>query len=209
MIGKLTALTIAVLMLSGPAQPASAQSAVQLKLKDVKVESQSEGVTVKLATTGTPSYSASLIDTPARLVIDLTGAAYAWDKTRVNPDVLPIKEIRGSQWKAGTARVVVELTRKVGYRIEESAEGLTVILDPSATAASEPVKSEASKAAAPRKAEVAKAEPKVEPKPETAKADATKPEPVRKDVARVEAPKAPEPAKAEPRKMDAPKGVAK
>src|SRR5688572_3979403 len=117
MIGKLTALTIAVLMLSGPAQPASAQSAVQLK--DVQVESQSEGVTVKIATTATPSYSASLIDTPSRLVIDLTGAAYAWDKTRVNPDVPPIKEIRGSQWKAGTARVVVELTRKVGYRIEQ------------------------------------------------------------------------------------------
>jgi type IV pilus assembly protein PilQ len=203
MIGKFTALTITVLMLSGAALPAAAQSAVQLK--DVQVESQSEGVTVKIATTGTPSYSASLIDTPSRLVIDLTGAAYAWDKTRVNPDVPPIKEIRGSQWKAGTARVVVELTRKVGYRIEQSAEGLTVILAPPANASSEPAKSEAPKAAMPRKAEVAKAEPK----PETAKADATKPEPVRKDVARVEAPKAPEPAKAEPRKMDAPKGVAK
>jgi type IV pilus assembly protein PilQ len=215
MKGTVTALTLAVLMFFGLAEPASAQSTVQLK--DVKVESQSDGVTVKIATTGTPSYSASLIDTPARLVIDLTGAAYAWDKTRVNPDMPPIKEIRGSQWKAGTARVVVELTRKVGYRIEQSAEGLTVLLEPSATASSEPAKPETPKA--PRKVEAAK----TEPKPETIRADAVKPEPVRKDIARVDAPKAPEPAKVdapkpvakadavkpEPAKVDAPKPVAK
>jgi type IV pilus assembly protein PilQ len=196
MKGTLTALTLAVLTFFGLAEPASAQSAVQLK--DVKVESQSDGVTVKIATTGTPSYSASLIDTPSRLVIDLTGAAYAWDKTRVNPDMPPIKEIRGSQWKVGTARVVVELTRKVGYRIEQTAEGLSVVLEPSATASSESVKPETPKA--PRKVEAAK----TEPKPEMTKTDAVKPEPVRKDIARVEAPKAPEPAK-----IDAPKPVAK
>jgi type IV pilus assembly protein PilQ len=215
MKGKVTALTIAVTMLLGLAQPAFTQSPMQLK--GVQVESQSDGVTIKIATTGTPSYSASLIDTPARLVIDVTGAAYAWDKTRMNPDMPPIKEIRGSQWKVGTARVVVELTRKVGYRIEQGPDGLTVILEPSATASSsDGVKPEAAKPdapkAAPKKADVAKAEPKAE----TAKADATKtdaavkPEPVRKDIARVEAPKAPEPAKTEtakpePVKMDAPK----
>ena len=41
----------------------------------------------------------------------------------------PLKEIRGSQFKPGTARVVVELTRKVGYRIEEGPPGLTVLID--------------------------------------------------------------------------------
>src|SRR4029434_5679308 len=143
---KVTALSLALLMLLGPALPAAAQSAVQLK--NVQVESKSEGVTIKIATTGTPSYSASLIDTPNRLVIDLTGAAYASDKTRLNPDVAPIKEIRGSQWKVGTARVVVELTRKVGYRIEESADGPSVILEPSATASVDP----AANAQAPKEA---------------------------------------------------------
>src|SRR4029453_10561391 len=162
---KVTALSLALLMLLGPALPAAAQSAVQLK--NVQVESKSEGVTIKIATTGTPSYSASLIDTPARLVIDVTGAAYAWDKTRMNPDMPPIKEIRGSQWKVGTARVVVELTRKVGYRIEKGPDGLPVILEPSATASSsDGVKPEAAKPdapkAAPKKADVAKAEPKAE-----------------------------------------------
>ena len=196
---KVTALSLALLMLLGPALPAAAQSAVQLK--NVQVESKSEGVTIKIATTGTPSYSASLIDTPNRLVIDLTGAAYAWDKTRLNPDVAPIKEIRGSQWKVGTARVVVELTRKVGYRIEESADGLSVILEPSATASVDPTEKAEAPKAAPKKAETAKAEPSAP------KAEAVKPEPVRKDIARVEAPKAPEPVKAEPAKLDAAKPV--
>ena len=196
---KVTALSLALLMLLGPALPAAAQSAVQLK--NVQVESKSEGVTIKIATTGTPSYSASLIDTPSRLVIDLTGAAYAWEKTRLNPDVAPIREIRGSQWKVGTARVVVELTRKVGYRIEESADGLSVILEPSATASVDPAEKAEAPKAAPKKAETAKAEPTA------SKAEAVKPEPVRKDIARVETPKAPEPVKAEPAKLDAAKPV--
>jgi len=204
MTRKATALTIALLMLLGPALPAAAQNAVQLK--NVQVESRTDGVTIKIATTGTPSYSASLIDTPNRLVIDVTGAAYAWSKTRLNPDVDPIKEIRGSQWKVGTARVVVELTRKVGYRIEESADGLAVVLEPSATASVDPAEKPETPKAAPKKAEVAKTEV---PKAEAPKAEAVKPEPARKDIARVEAPKAPEPVKAEPVKPESPKPVAK
>ena len=142
----------------GPAHKVAAgQSAVQLK--HVQVEQQADSVTVKLWTTGIPSYSASLIDAPTRLVIDLTGTAYAWDKSRVNPDVAPIREIRGSQWKAGTARIVLELTRKVGYRIEPSAEGLSIIFDSSATAVrADAPKPTASKPAPKAVAVVAKAE---------------------------------------------------
>ena len=190
MKGKGMAFALAVLMLMGLAHPAAGQSAVQLK--DVQVEQQTDSVTVKLWTTGTPNYSASLIDTPTRLVIDLTGTAYAWDKSRINPDVPPIREIRGSQWKVGTARIVLELTRKVGYRIEPSAEGLSVILEPSSTAVSE----DAPKAAASKPAPKAVAKPEVA-KPESPKPDTVKAEP-RKDVARVDAPKAAETPKAEP-----------
>jgi type IV pilus assembly protein PilQ len=188
------AFALAVLMLMGLAHPAAGQSAVQLK--DVQVEQQTDSVTVKLWTTGTPNYSASLIDTPTRLVIDLTGTAYAWDKSRMNPDVPPIREIRGSQWKVGTARIVLELTRKVGYRIEPSAEGLSVILEPSGTAVSE----DAPKAAASKPAPKAVAKPEVA-KSESPKPDAMKAEP-RKDVARIDAPKAAETPKAEPVKKD-------
>jgi type IV pilus assembly protein PilQ len=218
MKGKGMAFALAVLMLIGLAHPAAGQSAVQLK--DVQVEQQNDSVTVKLWTTAIPSYSASLIDTPTRLVIDLTGTAYAWDKFRVNPDVAPIREIRGSQWKVGTARIVLELTRKVGYRIEPSAEGLSVVLEPSASAASDDApkataskpapktvaKPEIAKAETPKsdaaKPEMAKAEaPKADARKDIARIDAPRAEPAKKDVARAETPKA-EPVKAEPTKKD-------
>ena len=221
MTGKGMAFALAVLMLIGLAHPAAGQSAVQLK--DVQVEQQNDSVTVKLWTTGIPSYSASLIDTPTRLVIDLTGTAYAWDKSRVNPDVAPIREIRGSQWKVGTARIVLELTRKVGYRIEPSAEGLSVVLEPSASAASDDAPKATASKPAPKpvaKPEVLKAEtlkadaakpetakveaPKADARKDVARMDAPRAEPVKKDVARAETPK-PEPTKA----AEAPKPVAK
>ena len=43
----------------------------------------------------------------------------------------PVKEIRGSQWKKGIARVVVEMTRNdVGYHIgEETPDGLVVSIE--------------------------------------------------------------------------------
>ena len=41
----------------------------------------------------------------------------------------PLTEVRGSQFKPGTARLVVELNRKAGYRIEERPQGLTVLID--------------------------------------------------------------------------------
>jgi hypothetical protein len=56
MTGKGMAFTLAVLMLIGLAHPAAGQSTVQLK--DVQVEQQNDSVTVKLWTTGFPSYSA-------------------------------------------------------------------------------------------------------------------------------------------------------
>jgi type IV pilus secretin PilQ/predicted competence protein len=218
MKGKGMAFALAVLMLIGLAHPAAGQSAVQLK--DVQVEQQNDSVTVKLWTTGIPSYSASLIDTPTRLVIDLTGTAYAWDKSRVNPDVAPIREIRGSQWKVGTARIVLELTRKVGYRIEPSAEGLSVVLEPSASAASDDAPKATASKPAPKtvaKPEVAKAEtpksdaakpelakveaPKADARKDIARIDAPRGEPAKKDVARAETPK-PEPAKVEPAKVE-------
>ena len=177
MKGKRMALALAVLMLIGMAHSATGQIAMQLK--DVQVEQQTDSVTVKLRTTGTPIFSASLIDTPTRLVIDLADTSYAWDKSRVNPDVAPIREIRGSQWKVGTARIVLELTRKVGYRIEPSAEGLSVVLEPAATAASEDTP----------KATASKPASKAAAKPEVAKAETPKPDVDNSETVKIEPPR--------------------
>ena len=111
---------------SGPAQAADTPGP-PLQLKDVKVEQRPAGLMVTLSTTGQPKYEAVLIDSPTRLVIDISGT-YAAPRARWTPLPEPIKEIRGSQFKPGTARLVVELGRKVGYRIEEEPMGLTVVL---------------------------------------------------------------------------------
>ena len=87
------------------------------RFKAVKVTELPRGLSVMIETSGPLRYQASLIDSPARIVIDMTGT-YAAAKTRWEPTPPPIREIRGSQWKPGTARLVVELTRPVSYRIE-------------------------------------------------------------------------------------------
>ena len=115
----------------GRAQTAPAE------LRNVSIDRAADGVTVKIKTSGPARYQATLMESPTRLVIDLADTVYGWSSQSLTPDVAPIKEIRGSQWKPGTSRVVVELTRKVGYRIEQGPDGLSVILDASATAKSE------------------------------------------------------------------------
>jgi len=108
-----------------------------VQLRNVSIDRAADGVTVKIKTSGPARYQATLMESPTRLVIDMADTVYGWSSQSLTPDVAPIKEIRGSQWKPGTSRIVLELTRKVGYRIEQGPDGLSVILDASATARSE------------------------------------------------------------------------
>jgi type IV pilus assembly protein PilQ len=111
---------------TGPAEAADAAA----QLKGVKVSDLPSGLSVVIETSGPARYHASLIDTPSRIVIDMDGA-YAAPKSRWTSTPDPIKEIRGSQWKAGTARIVVELSHAVPYRVTEGPGGLTLTLGPS------------------------------------------------------------------------------
>src|SRR5262245_21282428 len=77
-----------------------------MQLKDVKVAERPEGLTVTVETSGPSRYQATLIEAPTRLVVDLNGA-YAAPKRRWTPTPEPIREIRGSQWKPDTARLVL------------------------------------------------------------------------------------------------------
>jgi len=148
------------------------------RLTDVSVESSQDGATVRIKTSGSVKYEASLIDTPTRLLIDFSGTVYAWSKTSMPTDAAPIREVRGSQFRPGVARVVVEMTRPMGYRIEQGPEGLVVSLEPTAA-----VKAPARAAApSPRRQEpplvVSDSKPAA-PKPAgEATAEATKPAPV-------------------------------
>ncbi len=155
-------------LVGGLAAPGSGESPTGeslIQLQDVAVEPRDGGLAVQIKTSGPAAYQTALIDTPTRLVIDLESTGYGWRKTPLTVGMDPIRQIRGSQFKKGVSRLVLELTRKVGYRVEEGPEGLTVMLEPSASQAALP-KAEA------KPAEVAKVEP---PAPEVKPTDAKKP----------------------------------
>jgi type IV pilus assembly protein PilQ len=83
-------------------------------------------------------YKADLVDSPSRLVIDLENTVYAWRKTPLNVGKDPVKQVRGSQYRQGVARVVLDLSRSVGYAIREEPNGLAIVIPtaaPPATAA--------------------------------------------------------------------------
>jgi hypothetical protein len=99
-----------------------------LQLTSVVVEQQEEELTVHLETGRIPRYRVTSLVAPTRIVIHLEGTRDAWRRPlTATPE--PIRGIRGSQWKPDTARVVVELSRPVGYSIEERRDGVVLRLD--------------------------------------------------------------------------------
>src|SRR2546427_11053260 len=98
------------------------------RLSDVIVTPQSDSVTVFVKTSREAQYKADLVDSPSRLVIDLEDTVYAWRKTPLAVGKDPVKQVRGSQYRKGTARVVLDLTRSVGYAIREEPNGLATII---------------------------------------------------------------------------------
>jgi type IV pilus assembly protein PilQ len=158
------------LAVTGIGSSQTADSPVQLK--DVSIERGLDGASVTVKTSGPAQYEAKLIDSPTRLVIDLSGATYSSAKSRWTSGVEPVKEVRGSQFRKGVARVVVEMTRKdVGYRIDETPDGLVVAVENSNGRSSETKPETAAKPDAAAKPDTAKVSsgisdaPKPAPKP--------------------------------------------
>ncbi|MGH7275464.1 MAG: AMIN domain-containing protein, partial [Candidatus Rokuibacteriota bacterium] len=118
---------IGVALLLVPQGRVQAQTAPTV-LSDVTVSSQPDSVTVYVKTSREPRYRAELIDGPNRLVVDLENTVYAWRKTPLAVGTDPVKQIRGSQYRKGIARVVFELTRDVGYAIREEDDGLAIVI---------------------------------------------------------------------------------
>ena len=120
---------LGLLLLVPAGTPAVAQqAAATARLSDITVATQPDAVTVFVKTSAPAKYQAELIDSPARLVIDFEDTDYAWRKTPLNVAASPLKQIRGSQYKKGVARVVVQLDRKVGYAIREDDGGLAIVI---------------------------------------------------------------------------------
>jgi type IV pilus assembly protein PilQ len=141
-----------------------------VRLSDVTVTPHSDSVTVFVKTSREAQYKADLVDSPSRLVIDLENTVYAWRKTPLNVGKDPVKQVRGSQYRQGVARVVLDLSRSVGYAIREESNGLAIVIPtaapPAAAAAGNspampavPVPQDSSPAVAPPPVQLAQAAP--------------------------------------------------
>jgi type IV pilus assembly protein PilQ len=139
----------------------TAQTGQAVQLSDISVTTQEDTATIFVKTSAPPKYQADLIDTPTRLVIDFEDTEYSWRKTPLALSPAPLKQVRGSQYKKGTARVVIEFTRKVGYAIREDDNGLSIVIPTGTSAVT------TAKAAAGVDAAVTAAAPKPAAKPET------------------------------------------
>jgi type IV pilus assembly protein PilQ len=117
-----------------------------VQVSSVSVDKVADGVAVRIKTSGPTKYQSSFIDSPNRLVIDLQGTTYTWNRPILKSDAEPIREVRSSQFRVGITRIVVELTRKVGYRIDENPDGLSVVLEPAGTAQADKPAQRAAKA---------------------------------------------------------------
>ena len=101
-------------------------AAQEIALEDVVIERHGEAVSVRLKTSGPPRHQAQWLDQPPRILIDLADTRYAWKLAQLAGPVEPISQIRGTQLRPGVSRVVIELTRKVSYRVDADPEGLRV-----------------------------------------------------------------------------------
>jgi type IV pilus assembly protein PilQ len=149
------------LLLLPVGETVTAQTGQAVRLSDISVTTQEDTATIFVKTSAPPKYQADLIDTPTRLVIDFEDTEYAWRKTPVALSPAPLKQVRGSQYKKGTARVVIEFTRKVGYAIREDDSGLSIVIPTGASAVT------TAKQAAAADPAVAATAPKGAAKPET------------------------------------------
>jgi type IV pilus assembly protein PilQ len=126
----------------GEAAPPPSPDLTSARLADVAIRHQPDATIVHVKTVGAARYRAELIDSPDRLVIDLEDTVYGWRKTPLVVDRAPVKAIRGSQYRRGVARLVLEFTHKVGYALREDADGLSIVI-PAGTPAPESAASQA------------------------------------------------------------------
>lgn len=107
---------------------AAAQPASGARLDDVTLVREPAAVIVKVRTSHRPRYTSHLIGGPPRVIVDFADTRYAWRPEPWPVGELPVKEIRGSQFRRGVARLVVELTERVDVRVVPRPDGVHIVV---------------------------------------------------------------------------------
>lgn len=128
--GRRRALLGVLLLIPGVAWAQTRSSAVALT--DVTIEGGTQAVSVKVKLSRSVKPKTMLLPDPWRLVLDFPNVEFRWNRTpaRVGGDL--IREVRGSQYEGGVARVVVELTRQAAWVLERTPDGFRVTFPPAA-----------------------------------------------------------------------------
>lgn len=136
--GVLVALLVALVasppVASGQGEPPLAE------LREATIVERDAAAEVWVRLSRPARYQAELMDSPWRLVLDFEDTSYRWYVQPQPVEADPVRALRGSQYRKGVARLVIELRRKVAYVVEQDREGLRIVLprDPGVAAAPPP-----------------------------------------------------------------------
>ena len=126
MLARMARTLAAVLIALALVTSVQAQS-VPGALTEATIVEREGAVEVWVRLTRPTRYHAEMMDGPDRLVLDFDDTAYKWTSKPVPVTPEPVRELRGSQFKKGVARLVVELRRSAVYTIEQDREGLRIV----------------------------------------------------------------------------------
>jgi hypothetical protein len=128
MEGALAARLVLATLLAALPAVAAAQSAAPAELTEATIVEREAAVEVWVRLSRETRYQSELIDSPDRLVLDFEDTAYRWAKQAQTVSANPVRQLRGSQFRKGVARLVIELQRRVEYTIESDREGLRIVI---------------------------------------------------------------------------------
>ena len=106
-------------------------SAAEIELGNITVSGQGDSIFIEITTTKPCLYEHFMIkEAPEKIVVDLKGAINNWPKQKfLSLPFKSIERIRTSQFQAKPeliTRVVLDINRSIGYRVEELPMGLIV-----------------------------------------------------------------------------------
>jgi hypothetical protein len=121
---------------ANPPAPPPSVAPTLVELTEATIVERETAVEIWVRLSREARYQSELMDSPYRLVLDFDDTAYRWVKYAVPVVADPVRQLRGSQYRKGVARLVIELQRKVAYTIDADREGLRIVI-PRAEASAE------------------------------------------------------------------------